>query len=124
MMHGSRLPPTVDAIERAADDVLLPLTGNTLRSAMTLPAPVTGVELSGVGLAFSALKESEDGKWLVLRCVNLTETDVEGSWTVPFEAVEARLARLDETIISELQVGQRRVAFRGTARAIVTVLVR
>ena len=70
MLHGPRLAPTIDAIERAADDVLNPLVGTTLRSAISVQPRVDGVELVGAGLAFSTIKESEDGEWLVLRCVN------------------------------------------------------
>jgi alpha-mannosidase len=102
MLHGPRVPSTIDAIEVAADEFLLPLSGATLRSALGLPAPVQGAELHGTGLAFSALKESEDGQWLVLRCVNLRDQDVDGSWRLPFDVSGARLARLDETMISDL----------------------
>ena len=111
MLHGPRLTQTIDAIERAADDVLNPLVGTTLRSALAVPAPVDGVELVGDGLAFSAIKESEDGGWLVLRCVNLLERDVAGAWRLPFDVAEAHLARLDETLIGDAEVDGRCVAF-------------
>ena len=124
MMHGPRDDATIDAIERAADDFLLPLAGSTLRSALAVPAPVEGPELSGRGLACSAIKESEDGKWLVLRCVNLLDSAVAGAWHLPFAPRQACLARLDETIMSELVIDGRRVAFDAPPCAIVTVLVR
>ena len=74
MLHGPRTAETIDAIERAADDVLNPLVGTTLRSALDVPAAGRRrSSSSGAGLAFSAIKESEDGGWLVLRCVNLLE---------------------------------------------------
>jgi alpha-mannosidase len=122
--HGPRLRPTIDAIERAADDVLLPLAGTTLRSALGVAEPVSGVELFGAGLAFSTLKESEDGEWLVLRCVNVRDDEVEGRWGVPFEIAETRLARLDETIMSELAFSGREIPFLAAPRGIVTILVR
>ena len=124
MLHGPRLAATIDAIERAADDVLCPLVGTTLRSALEVPTPVHGVELVGSGLAFSALKESESGEWLVLRCVNLRDDEVEGSWNLPFIPREAHLTRLDETIVSAVAASDRTIAFRAAPRAIVTVLVR
>jgi alpha-mannosidase len=124
MLHGPRSPDVIDAIERAADDVLLPLRGATLRSALRVPAPVEGVALLGTGLACSAVKESEDGRWLVLRAVNLLDTPVAGSWTLPFDAVECLRARLDETPIQALSSVDRVVAFDAAPREIVTILVR
>jgi len=124
MLHGPRDAATIDLVERAADDVLSPLVGATLRSAMSIPAPVAGVELEGTGLAFSALKESQDGDWLVLRCFNLVDDNVDGAWQLPFDVREARLARLDETIIGDLSPDGRRIRFQASARAIVTILVR
>jgi alpha-mannosidase len=124
MLHGPRDASTIDLIERAADDVLLPLRGTTLRSALELPAPVHGAELCGVGLAFSTIKESEDGEWLVLRCVNVGDEAVDGSWRLGFDVREARLARLDETIISDLAASGHEVAFRAPPHGIVTILAR
>jgi alpha-mannosidase len=124
MMHGPRDASTIGAIEQAADDMLSPLAGITLRSALHVPAPVHGVELAGAGLAFSTVKESEDGQWLVLRCVNLLDHDVSGSWRVPFEVNEARLARLDETPLSVLAAAGSELGFHAAPRAIVTILVR
>jgi alpha-mannosidase len=124
MLHNARLPATIDAIERAADDVLLPLTGETLRSALAVPPPTVGVELMGQGLGFSALKESEDGEWLVLRCVNLRDEEVAGAWRLPFDIREAKLARLDETPAGDAGFTAREIRFKAGPRAIVTVLAR
>jgi alpha-mannosidase len=124
LLHGPRSAAVVDEVERAADDILLPLCGATLRSALRQPEPVPGVELVGEGLAFSAAKESEDGEWLVLRCVNLLDTECAGAWTVGSAAREARLARLDETGLEALVVDGGTVGFVAPARAIVTILVR
>jgi alpha-mannosidase len=121
--HGARRAETIDAIERVADDVLNPLVGTTLRSALDIPPPVEGIRLVGMGLAFSAIKESEDGEWLVLRCFNLLDDAVSGEWHLPFEPAEARLARLDETVISELGAQGRVVRFNAEPHAIVTALV-
>jgi hypothetical protein len=61
---------------------------------------------------------------MVLRCLNLLDRDVEGSWGVDREIREARLARLDESPGAVLQVSDGRVAFIAGSRAVVTVLVR
>jgi alpha-mannosidase len=124
MMHGPRTAETIDAVERAADDVLLPLRGATLRSALRTPDTVRGVELQGIGLALSTIKESEDGRWLVLRCVNLLEETVAGSWSVPFDVMECVRARLDETVMQGLSSIERAIAFDAGPREIVTILVR
>ena len=111
-------------IERTADDVLLPLTGATLRSAVADYPPTRGLELEGRGLAFSAAKESEDGEWVVLRCVNLTDDTVAGRWLLPFAAREARLARLDESPMSHGSVAGEVLEFSAPPRAVITHLVR
>ncbi|HTI63080.1 MAG TPA: glycoside hydrolase family 38 C-terminal domain-containing protein [Gemmatimonadaceae bacterium] len=123
-LHGGRSVETLDRIERTADDVLCAPVGTTLRSALTLPAPVAGVALSGDGLAFSAVKESEDGQWIVLRCINVCDEPVDGVWTLPFDVHDARLARLDETPIAEIDAVARAVHFRAGARDVATILVR
>ena len=124
MMHGARTNAVIDEIERTADDVLLPLTGESLRSALTVPAPVHGVALSGEGLACSAVTTSQDGAWLVLRCVNLTDTAQRGAWTVGFEIAEAQIARFDETHLGSVAGHGKRVEFFAPPRAVITLLVR
>jgi len=122
--HGARTRETIDAIERTADDVLLPLTGTTLRSA-TADYPATpGLELEGRGLAFSAANESDDGEWLVLRCVNLTDETIAGRWSLPFAPREVRLARLDETPLRDVAISGRVLEFSARPRAVITHLVR
>lgn len=122
--HGALDDATADTIERIADDVLLSLVGVTLRSALAVPAPTRGVELSGAGLAFSAVKPSEDGEWLVLRCVNVTGATLQGSWRWHRAIREARLSRLDETPGAPLRARDDVVDFVSPPRAVVTVLVR
>ena len=123
-LHGPRDAATIDAIEHVAEDVLLPLRGETLRSALELPSLVIGPALEGQGLAVSAIKQSEGGPWLVLRCVNFTEETVHGLWRLPFTPVAACLARLDETPTEMLRASAFGVAFVATPRATVTILVR
>lgn len=124
MLHGTRDAATIDAIERAADDALLPITGTTLRSALAVPDAVVGPELIGAGLAVSAIKESDDGEWTVLRCANLLNASTNGSWRLPFAIADARLARLDETSVSAARIVGNEVVFDAGPRAIVTILVR
>ncbi|HEX7545806.1 MAG TPA: hypothetical protein VF368_03695, partial [Gemmatimonadaceae bacterium] len=123
-LHGARSDATVGEIERAADDILVPLVGATLRSALRNPGAVQGIALDGEGLAFSCAKTSEDGQWLVLRCVNLLDEARAGSWSIGASIREALLARIDETIIETAPLDGGRVNFEAGPRAVVTVLVR
>jgi alpha-mannosidase len=124
LLHGERDDATIDLIERTADDVLLPLAGGTLRSALELPSLTRGIELHGTGLAFSAAKESEDGEQLVLRTVNLLERPVEGTWRLGVPVREAWLARLDEMPESPLAVRDGEIRFTAPPRGVVTVIAR
>lgn len=124
LLHGQQSAAVIDEIERAADDVLLPVCGATLRSALHSPAPVQGFELEGRGLAFSTAKESDNGQWLVLRCVNLLDVECAGSWRLPAPAREAHLARLDETPLSPLVTDGDRVPLIVPPRGVMTILVR
>jgi mannosylglycerate hydrolase len=121
---ASRTAPTIDAIEHAADDILLPLTGSTLRSALEVPQPTTGFELEGEGLAFTTAKDSDDGDWIVLRAVNLTDEPRRGTWRFGFPVREACLSRFDETPGDRVDVRDRWVSFEAGPREIVTLLVR
>ena len=122
--HGARDAASVDAIERLADDVLLPLRGGTLRSALAIPAPTTGIELEGRGLAFAACKPAERDGWITLRAVNLLDTAATGRWRFGRAPREAVLARLDETPLAPLPVLDDGIAFEAGPRGTVTVLVR
>lgn len=123
-LHGPRTPDAIDAIERAADDVLHPLTGETLRSAVNIPSSTAGIALEGAGLSLSSIKENEDSGWVVLRCVNLTDEERQGTWRFPKHVSEARLARLDETLLTALATRGNAIGFRAPARSIVTILAR
>jgi alpha-mannosidase len=124
LLHGPWSDAVADEVERAADAVLLPLTGGTLRSALRVPVPVRGIELAGDGLAFTTAKESEDGAWVVLRCVNLRDHEVAGAWRVGAPLREARVARLDETPLAPAPLDGSVVAFTAAPRAVTTILVR
>ena len=124
LLHGARDDRTIDAIERTADDVLHPLRGHTERALRRVPHPTRGVALRGAGLALSAIKTSDDGAWMVLRCVNLTEHEVAGEWVLGAPIREARGSRLDETPGDSIPVRDRVVPIVAAPRAIVTTLVR
>jgi alpha-mannosidase len=124
-LHGGERSPTVVAgIERASDDFLLPLTGETLRSALALPGSVGGFHLEGEGLAFGAAKVAESGDHVVLRCVNLLEAAVDGAWHLPRAPGELRRARLDETPSEVIDAQGSVVRFCAGPREVVTILVR
>jgi mannosylglycerate hydrolase len=124
LLHGARSAATTHEIERVADDVLFPLVGESLRSALRVAPPVHGVELNGAGLALSAIKESEDGEWLVLRCVNNVDEESSGSWRLGRAVKEAKLARLDETPLTPLAVRGDTIRFLAPSRGVVTILAR
>ncbi len=69
------------------------------------------------------MKESEDGEWLVLRCVNLLEQPVRGTWHLAGLG-EAMRARLDETPLEPMAVQDGRIDFVAPARGVVTILAR
>ena len=124
LLHGARTGETIGVIESTADDVLVPLRGSTLRSALAVPPPTAGLTLVGQGLAFGALKESEDGSAVVLRCVNLTDDEVTGRWILGFPAKTANLARLDETPLGSLALADGEVSFIAGPREVVTILLK
>ena len=113
-----------DEIEVFAEDVLLPLKGETLRSNL-LPSQRAGqLELSGAGLAFSAALPARTAGWIVLRCVNRRSTPVQGTWTLGVPVYAAAIARLDETPLEPTPTANGIITFTAPPRAIVTVLAR
>jgi hypothetical protein len=124
MLHGPRTEAVIDAIERAADDVLHPVTGETVRALREVPPPTRGVELTGEGLAFGACKRSDDGEWIVLRCTNLLEREVRGRWTVPEPPQEVRWSQLDERVGDAHPSNGESIEFTAPPRGTVTLLVR
>jgi alpha-mannosidase len=123
-LHGPDSPSQRDDIERLADDVLLPITGTTLRSNIGDAGQRFGLELHGDGLAFSAAAPAQREGWLILRCVNRRPEQVRGRWTLGFQVSEAVLARLDETPIAPLPADGTSVSFAAEPYEIVTVLLR
>ena len=120
--HG--IESAISVLEDAADDILLPVTGDTWRGVATPLSAFPGLTLGGDGLSFSSAKRSEDGEWLVLRCINQRSTAARGIWHLPRPATEVRLSRLDETPGLALTSTGPRVCFEAPPHAIVTLLVR
>ncbi len=123
-LHGPDGPAQRDAIEQLADDVLLPIIGETLRANLDGPREVRGLELHGEGLAFSAAAPAQRDGWIMLRCVNRRGTPVRGRWTLARPVAEAVRARLDETPLEGLAVDGMACDFEAAPYEIVTVLLR
>ena len=123
-MHGADDWRTREQIERLADDILLPIRGETLRYDVDAPHRAGGLELDGEGLAFSAALPARAGGWTVLRCVNRRDVPTRGRWRFGRPISEAVRARLDESPETPLAVDGDGVAFGATAHEIVTILVR
>ena len=124
LFHGARTPAVLDEIEREAERFFHPLSGFTIRSAVAPITDVRGVELTGTALSLSAVKQSEDGQWLVLRCVNLSDREQKGRWTLPRQPRDATVSRLDETPTRSIGVSDRSIDFTARPREVVTILAR
>jgi len=123
-LHGPDSSDVRGWIEQLADDVLLPIKGETLRSNMVEPREVGLIELSGDGLVFSSAKPAQREGWIAVRCVNRREVAVRGTWTFGRRIVESVRARLDETPDGTVSVNGRSVMFEAAAKEILTVLVK
>jgi mannosylglycerate hydrolase len=123
-LHGPDDEGVRDEIERLADDVLVPIVGETLRADQGEPRRLGGIELSGEGLVFSAAAPAQLDGWLMLRCVNRRDARVHGQWRVGRELGEARLARLDETPLGALTVDGGVIEFFASPHEIVTIVAR
>ena len=126
-VHGALSPAISHTIDRESDRFLNPMRGFTLRSAIYNAAIAGGIELTGTALSPSAIKESEDGRTIMLRCVNLSDKEQAGSWALSVPTEAAHLARLDETTIHRLdpreEDGKTIIDFSAGPRAVVTIAV-
>ncbi len=122
LSHGPLADATRAQVEASAQAFLLPLVGESWRSAIAPPTQLPGLTLHGEGLAFLACKPGEADGVVVVRCVNLLDRAVDGSWALGGLRV-ARLARLDETPLGILPVRNGEVRFVAPPRATVTILL-
>jgi len=132
-LHAPDSDGTRALVERLADDVLLPLTGDTVRAAVHALDGRASLALLGDALAFSAAKPAERGDgWVALRAVNVGDAACDGAWRIVTAydrpVRDALRARLDETPADALPVERDGdaaiVRFRAGPREAVTVLVR
>ena len=123
-LHDGDSPAQRDAVQQLADDVLLPITGETLRSNLSDSQCRGGIELRGAGLVFSAAAPAQQQGWIVLRCINRRAEAVSGSWTMGVMLEEARRARLDETPGDLLAIHAGMIEFVAAPMEIVTIVAR
>lgn len=118
----------LERIERACDDLLLPLVGETWRDLEVSDGPVAvvGPRLTGEGLEMSAVTLSScDPSAVVLRAVNCLERAVTGCWELPGPpGWVATQCRLDETPTGGQVVCQSALEFSAAPRSVVTFVVR
>ncbi len=131
-VHGARGVGERGSVEQIADDVLLPLAGETIRPALHALDTPASFELTE-GFAFGAAKPAERGDgWVVLRATNLADQRAPGAWRIvapgDYAVQEAVRSRLDESPGDALDVERDGnaavVRFDADARETVTVLVR
>ncbi|MEO8561923.1 MAG: hypothetical protein ABI601_07610 [bacterium] len=123
-LHGADSDTQRSVVEHMADDVLLPLIGETLRSNLGEPRRAGGLDLEGDGLAFSAAMPARVPGWIVLRCTNRRGKAVHGVWRISRPIAEAHLARLDEMLLAPVDVVDGALSFLAAPYAIVTILAR
>ena len=124
LLHGPRSVASLGEIERTADDVLLPMRGRSLRSALAIPPSTSGIELSGDGLAFSSCKPSDQGAWMVLRCINHTDEERTAVWQLSWPPSAVHHATMDETPGAGIVPDGNAIRVAVAGRSVSTILVR
>ncbi len=126
-VHGPLNAETWHSIERESDRFLQPIRGFTLRSAATNALFAGGIELTGTALSVSAIKEAEDARGVVLRCVNLSDREQAGAWRIRGSIDSAHQAALDELPRSRLEAAEQEgwtvIPFKCLPRGVMTILV-
>ncbi len=91
--------PTSDfeEINRQAEEYNSQILSVLRKHDVDVDAEMSCLELKGDGLAFSSLKESEDGTALVFRCYNMMNKAVRGGLSVGFPYVSAAVTDLAES---------------------------
>lgn len=125
LLDGAWSDTTHTNIRDAADDFLLPLTGETWRDLQTTTRELHGPELVGEGLHVSTVHVHERGESIVLRALNANRTAGHGHWVLPtIGPLQARLCRLDGTPESSWVEFAEILPFQIGAREVVTHEVR
>jgi len=102
----------------------LPLLPLRRKSTEGIPETESFLELSPPSLTLSAVKESEDGRYLVVRVYNSGNAAVEGHVQFAFHIVKAWESRLDEQPLRQVEVeGEHTVPVRVEPRALLTIVV-
>jgi alpha-mannosidase len=102
----------------------LPLLHLRRKSPEEIPETQSYLEVLPASLTLSAVKESDDGKHLVVRLYNSGDEAVEGAVRFGFLIAKAWETRLDEEPLREVEVeGDRAVPFRLQGRALLTIKV-
>jgi mannosylglycerate hydrolase len=125
MLHADG-PDVMQRNSRAADALLLPLTGETWRDleVARTPSSLSGPQLVGAGLEASAVTMAQRSDGVILRAVNLTADTVSGQWILPHEGPWVITpCRLDETPCGAARPCGAQVDFVAQPREIVTVHV-
>ena len=120
MPHGPLTEDTIADIEETADDFLVPPGGWSQPYATSVDRPMIGLALEGRGLRFESCKECEEGHGVIVRCTNLLDRPVSGSWSLT-DLESAHLCRLDETRLGALPVASGRVEFQVPPFAVSTI---
>jgi alpha-mannosidase len=116
-MHGGSVLPEL------WEDVFLPPRAVWLRQATPLRLPELELRLEGAGLVLSAVKPSEEGEAIVVRCYNARPEAVDGRWRFGRGLARAVHLRADERAGTELSLDPdgRSVPFRAGPHAMVTI---
>ncbi|MGB2960191.1 MAG: glycoside hydrolase family 38 C-terminal domain-containing protein, partial [Bacteroidota bacterium] len=102
----------------------LPLLPIRRKNTEGIPETESFLEMTPASLTLSAVKESEEGKHLVVRFYNSGSEPIEGGVRFAFPIVRAWETRLDERPLREVEVqGDHTVPVRVQPRALLTVMV-
>jgi 2-O-(6-phospho-alpha-D-mannosyl)-D-glycerate hydrolase len=123
--HGGDGTDWLDQVNEEAERFHLSLLPLRRKNPGDLPMQDSYLSLSPEGLVFSACKISEDGKDLIVRVYNPTRDLLSGAIDCSGLGVrEAHRARLDETVLSPLEVRDGSVQFDAPPSSLVTVRLR
>lgn len=123
VLHDGWGNTAIDQIEHAADDILLPLVGESWRDLEVSEREFGGLALEGSALRLQAFAPAQDleDDGAVVRIVNLSDKRADGILRLPYEGLRYCEARLDETPISEWRDAPREIPVSLTPRGVLTL---